>query len=140
MSVEDNKRLVRRYYEELWNRWDFTLVHEMISEALVFRRSLGVTTNGRDGLKQYMTTVQAAFPDFHNGIEDLIAEGDKVVALLTYTGTHRGTIFNSEPTGKRIHYSGIAIFRIEAHQIVSGWVMADTLGLLQQLAVVASLG
>jgi steroid delta-isomerase-like uncharacterized protein len=140
MSVEENKRIVRRYYEELWNRWDLTLVNEMISEAIVFRGSLGITTKGRDGFRQYMTTVQAAFPDFHNGIEDLIAEGDKVVAVLTYTGTHQGTIFGRAPTGKRIHYSGTAIFRIEANQIVSGWVMADTLGLLQQLGVVVSPG
>jgi len=90
-------------------------------------------TKGRDGFKQYMNTVRAAFPDFHNSIEDIIAEGDKVVALLTYTGTHKGTLFGMEPTNKHIQYSGTAIFRIEAHQVVHGWVMGDTLGLLQQL-------
>jgi predicted ester cyclase len=139
MSVEENKKLVHRYYDEMWNRWDFTVANEIINEAIVFRGSLGVTTKGRDGFKQYMSTVRAAFPDFHNVIEDLIAEGDKVVALLTYTGTHQVMLFSIAPTGRHVQYSGTAIFRIEANQIVSGWVMGDTLGLLQQLGAVASL-
>lgn len=133
MSVEENKLLIRRYYDEMWNTWNFAVANEIINEEIVFRGSLGVTTKGRDGFKQYMNTVHAAFPDFHNSIEDLIAEGDRVVALLTYTGTHKGTLFGIEPTNKHIQYSGTAIFRIEAHQVVHGWVMGNTLGLLQQL-------
>lgn len=133
MSVEENKLLIRRYYDEMWNPWNFAVANEIINEEIVFRGSLGVTTKGRDGFKQYMNTVRAAFPDFHNGIEDIIAEGDKVVALLTYTGTHKGTLYGIEPTNKHIQYSGTAIFRIEVHQVVHGWVLGDTLRLLQQL-------
>ncbi|HWU37535.1 MAG TPA: ester cyclase, partial [Candidatus Acidoferrum sp.] len=84
--------------------------------------------------------VRAAFPDFHNTIEELIAEGDKVVARLTYRGTHRGHLFGIVPTGRQVVYSGIAIFRIAGGKIVDGWVIGDTLALMQQLGAVPVMG
>lgn len=131
--IEENKQLVQRYYDELWNRWDYALIDEMISEAFVFRGSIGLTTQGRAEFKEYMNTIRAAFPDFLNTVEELIAEANKVVAVLTYTGTHQGKIFGVAPTGKHIRYAGTAIFQIEAGQMVSGWVLGDRLGLLQEL-------
>ena len=112
MSTSQNKALVRRYYEEMWNRWDFALADELIAEGITFRGSLGVSVSGREGFKEYMRGVRRAFPDFHNHVEDLIAEDDRVVARLTYTGTHRGELFGIGPTGRRISYAGVAIFRI----------------------------
>lgn len=136
--LEENKRLIQKYYNEMWNAWDFSVADEIINEAIEFRGSLGITTKGREGFKGYMKTIRAAFPDFHNEIDDLIAEGHKVVALLTYTGTHQGTLFHIAPTGKPIRYTGMAIFHLEAGQVVRGWVLGDTLGLLQQLGAAAS--
>jgi len=136
--VEENKRLIQKYYHDMWNAWNFSVAEEIIHEAIDFRGSLGMTTQGREGFKGYMKTIRAAFPDFHNQIEDLIAEGKKVVARLTYTGTHQGTVFNVAATGKTIRYSGMAIFQLEAGQVLRGWVLGDTLGLLQQLGAVAS--
>ena len=86
MQAESCKELVRRYYEELWNRWDLALADALIAESVIFRGSLGISVQGREGFREYMQTVRAAFPDFHNRIEELIAEDDKVAALLTYTG------------------------------------------------------
>jgi steroid delta-isomerase-like uncharacterized protein len=134
MSLEENKSLVGQYYAELWNRWDLSLVDELIGERITFRGSLGVTVQGRDGFRDYMRAVRRAFPDFHNGIEELVAEGDKVVARLTYTGTHHGELFGIGPTGKRVTYEGMALFRIEAGQITEGWVLGDVHGLMQQLS------
>jgi len=102
MPLEDNKFLVRRYYEELWNRWDFALADELIAEGVAFRGSLGQSVQGRDGFKEYMRAVRRAFPDFHNHVEELVAEGDRVVARLTDTGTHTGTLFDIAPTGRRV--------------------------------------
>src|SRR3972149_9114158 len=84
MALDENKALVRRYYNQLWNNWDTKVADEIIATDIGFRGSLGVMTRGLEGFKQYVDTVRAAFPDFHNAIEDLIAEGDKVVARLTY--------------------------------------------------------
>lgn len=133
-STEDkNKDLVRRYYEEMWNPWNFEAAGEILSDGILFYGSLGVATQGRAAFCDYMRLVRAAFPDFHNHIEELVAEGDRVVARLTYRGTHRGEIFGIAPAGKRINYRGTAIFKIANGKIVDGWVLGDRLALLQQL-------
>jgi steroid delta-isomerase-like uncharacterized protein len=134
MSLEENKSLVRRYYEEMWNRWDLSLADELIGEGLAFRGSLGVAVRGRDGFRDYMRAVRRVFPDFHNRIEELVAEDDQVVARLTYTATHDGELFGIGPTGKRVIYAGVAIFRITAGRITEGWVLGDVHGLMRQLS------
>lgn len=135
MSAEANKAIVRRYYEELWNQWNLRVADELIDAGISFSGSLGVTVKGLEGFKQYVTLVRRAFPDFHNTIEDLIAERDRVVARLTYHGTHRGELFGIPPTGKQVTYAGIAIFRIAEGKIVDGWVLGDMYGLMKQLGV-----
>lgn len=133
MSIEANKAVIRRYYEDLWNAGDLAVADELIAPDLSFRGSLGETVHGRDGFAGYVARVRAAFPDFHNQIDDLIAEGDRVVARLTYRGTHHGELFGIAPTGRRISYAGVAIFQIASGQIVQGWVLGDTTGLMRQL-------
>ena len=133
MSVAQNKALVCRYYEEMWNRWDFALADEMIGEGVIFRGSLGVGVQGREGFKEYMRTVRRVFPDFHNHVEELIAENDRIVARLTYTGTHWGELFGINATGRRVSYAGVALFRISEGRIVEGWVLGDVHGLISQL-------
>ncbi len=131
---EKNKAIIRRYYEDLWNPWNLEAANALISPEMEFRGSLGITVRGIEGFQGYMSTVRSAFPDFHNRVEDLVAEGDKVVARLTYTGTHQGEMFGLAPTGRTITYPGIAVFRISGDKIVEGWVMGDRLGLFQQLS------
>ena len=99
-----------------------------------FLGSLGITVRGIVGFQGYMSTVRMAFPDFHNQVEDLVAEDDQVVARLTYTGTHKGEMFGLAPTGRAITYPGIAVFRIFGDKIAEGWVMGDRWGLFQQLS------
>jgi steroid delta-isomerase-like uncharacterized protein len=133
MPLEDNKFLVRRYYEEMWNRWDFALADELVAEGVAFRGSLGDSVCGRTGFKDYMRAVRRAFPDFHNHVEELVAEGDRVVARLTYTGTHTGALFDIAPTGRTVSYAGMALFRVASGQIAEGWVLGDLYGLVRQL-------
>jgi steroid delta-isomerase-like uncharacterized protein len=137
MNEKANKILIRRYYEELWNGWSFALADELLSEEICFRGSLGVEMRGRAAFREYMRRVQNAFPDFHNKIEQLVAEGDQVVARLKYTGTHRGEIFGVRPSGKSISYAGAAFFRITASRVAEGWVLGDLISLLRQLGVQA---
>jgi steroid delta-isomerase-like uncharacterized protein len=133
MQAESHKELVRRYYEALWNRWDLALADELIADTIIFRGSLGISVQGREGFKEYMQAVRAAFPDFHNRIEELIAENDRVAARLTYTGTHQGELLGIAPTGRRVNYAGVALFRVVDNRIAEGWVLGDVHGLLQQL-------
>jgi steroid delta-isomerase-like uncharacterized protein len=118
----------------MWNRWDFAVLDEIVDLNLTFRGSLGETVHGAFNLKAYMQRVREAFPDFHNQIDDLIAEGNQVVTRLTYTGTHHGTLRGFVPTGKRITYVGVAIFKILNGRIVECWVLGDVHDLDSQLA------
>lgn len=132
--MPDYKSLIRRYYSELWNTWSLAALEELISPAIVFRGSIGTTVNGIEEFKQYVDKIRAAFPDFHNHVEELIGEGDKVVARLTYTGTHRGELFGFSGRGKKINYQGIAIFQFREGKIISGYVLGDTESLKRQIA------
>lgn len=130
---EKNKDLIRRYYGEMWNPWNYDLADEILSDEILFYGSLGMATQGRAAFCNYMRVVRAAFPDFHNRIEEIVAEGDRVIARLNYRGTHRGEIFGISPTEKKINYAGTAIFKIAKGKIFDGWVLGDRLALAQQL-------
>jgi len=132
--LPDYKSLIRRYYSELWNAWSPAALEELISPDIVFRGSIGTTVNGIEEFKQYVNKIRAAFPDFHNHIEELIGEGEKVVARLAYTGTHRGELFGFSGTGKKINYQGVGIFQFREGKIVSGFVLGDAESLKRQIA------
>ncbi len=102
MSQQANKNLVARYYDEMWNNWNFALVDKLLAKEISFRGSLGTETHGRTAFCNYMRRVQSAFPDFRNEIEDMIAERNRVFTRLTYTGTHRGEIFGVAPTERKV--------------------------------------
>lgn len=132
--MRDYKSLVRRYYAEVWNVWSASALEELISPEIDFRGSIGTAVKGIAEFKQYVNRIRAAFPDFHNHIEELIAEGEKVAARLTYTGTHRGALFGLPATGKKITYAGIAVFEFKGPKILRGDVLGDTENLKRQLA------
>jgi len=132
--VRDYKSLVRRYYADLWNSWSSAALEELISPDIVFRGSVGTSVKGIAEFQQYVNRIRSVFPDFHNHIEELIAEGNKVAARLIYTGTHRGELLGFPATGKQITYSGIAIFEFAESKIVRGYVLGDTENLKRQLA------
>jgi steroid delta-isomerase-like uncharacterized protein len=127
---------VRRFYDELWNRWRFELAAELIAPELEFRGSLGDTVRGRDGFIAYARHVRAAFPDFRNEVEELVVDRDRVAARLRYSGTHEGLIFGAKPSGERISYAGAAFFAFDAEgRIARAWVLGDLVTLLGQLGL-----
>ena len=99
---------------------------EIVSQDISFRGSLGSTLRGIENFKSYVETVRAAFPDWHNRIDEMISCGDRVVVRLTWSGTHRGMLLGVEPTGERVEYAGVAIFRLRNGRIEDGWVVGDT--------------
>jgi predicted ester cyclase len=101
MSQQTNKNLVARYYDEMWNKWNFALVDELLAKEISFRGSLGTETRGRTAFCNYMRRVQGAFPDFRNEIDEMIAQRNRVFTRLTYTGTHRGEIFGVRKRGEK---------------------------------------
>lgn len=128
------EELVRRFYTEVWNRWDDTAANEVLHERLVFRGSLGDQVRGRDGFRSYRDKIRAAFPDFHNEIVDLVSSGDRAAARLRYSGHQRGEALGVAATGARIVYEGAAFFTARDSQLAEVWVLGDLDGLRRQLA------
>jgi len=131
--VSDYRSLIRRYYAELWNEWSEAALTELIAPGIAFRGSIGAAVNGIEEFRQYVNRIRAAFPDFHNEIEEMVAEGEKVAARLTYTGTHRGELFGIAGRGARICYRGLAIFRFEKGKIADGFVIGEIEELKRQM-------
>jgi len=128
MTIHENKELVRRYNEEIWNNHNLEKASEFIDDDIL-EESL-------EHVKQFLT----AFSDVHLTIEDLIAEGDKVVARLVATATNTGPFAGQPPTGRKVEIHSIRIYHIVNNKFVDTWAMQDRLGLMEQLGLVKSTG
>ncbi len=132
--IERNLALVRAFYDDMWNRFDPTVLPTVVTPDVRFRGSLGDEVIGFDGLAAYVERVRAFAPDFHNEIVTTISEGDRTFARLRYTGTHRGEVFGLAPTGREFQYAGAAVFTFAGDRISDVWVLGDLDSLLRQLA------
>ena len=130
MSIEENKDLVRRFMEEVWKRMNAEAVDRFVAPDMIDHSGRG---SGREAVQQTVRLFAAAFPDWHLTIEDLIAEGDKVVMRGVAGGTHRGAFMGIPPTGRRVTVPGIHIMRIADGKIAEHWAQGDYLGMMQQL-------
>jgi steroid delta-isomerase-like uncharacterized protein len=135
---EQNKAIVRRLYEEIWDKGNLAVLDELHAvDAVDHNRPPGLPP-GREGVKQFFRMYLAAFPDVRMVIEDQVAEGDRVVTRWTATGTHKGELMGIPPTGKQVRVSGIDINRLEGGKIIESWGSSDQLGMMQQLGVIPS--
>jgi steroid delta-isomerase-like uncharacterized protein len=138
-QATSNKATFRRLHEAT-NTGDTELISKTIDElvepdALIATPLPGGAT-GAQALKQVWATLLRAFPDLHVTVEDLIAEGDKVVIRNTVTGTHRGEYMGVPPTGKSVTYKEIFIFRFVSGRIAETWGVVDVLSQMKQLGVI----
>jgi steroid delta-isomerase-like uncharacterized protein len=140
MSIEANKELVRRY-QEAHNTNNLDALNTIVAPDLIAHSLMPGLPPGLEGGKLVHQMAVSAFPDFHATIEDLIAEGDKVAARMTFRGTHSGGEFMGiPPSGKQFAFSATAIFRIAGGKIVEHWGDEDSLGWLQQLGAMPAPG
>lgn len=131
--------LVDRFYRLAWNRWDDSVVQQILAEDFVFRGSLGAEVRGRDGWRSYRDTVRAGVPDFHNEVIDLVvAAPDRAAARLRYSGHHRGVLLGVPGTGRRIEYAGAAFFTAVGDLLTEAWVLGDLDSLRRQLGRIES--
>ena len=136
MSTEENKALTRRLIEEMFNKRNLGVIDEFASPNAVDHSAPPGTPPDPEGIKQMLGMFLNAFPDLNITIEDMIAEGDKVVGRITMSGTHRGEFMGVVPTGKQITLGLIDITRFADGKIVERWSEGDMLGMMQQLGVV----
>jgi predicted ester cyclase len=126
MSVEENKGVVRREQEELWNHTgDLHAAEELFA------------ADQAEAAKQEAADFRRGFPDVVSTIEDLIAEGEKVVARWRSRATHQGDYMGIPPSGKEVQFTGISFYRIEGNKIAESWTVEDQSGLTAQIGAVA---
>jgi steroid delta-isomerase-like uncharacterized protein len=136
-ATEANKALVRRMIEEGWNKHNLALLDELYADCVYYNPATGEIKG--EALKQFLASMLVAFPDIRFTIEDLVAEGDKVVTRWSCTGTHRGEFMGLAPTGKQLTPSALDIFRIVEGKVVEERVEFDTLRFFQQLGALPPL-
>jgi steroid delta-isomerase-like uncharacterized protein len=138
---ELNKRVVRRLFEEVWNKGNLLVADELFTPNYAHHDSSTPDVGrGPESEKKRATLYRAAFPDIQLTIEDIIAEGETVMARWSCRGTHRGDLRGVAPTGKQFNISGVSIARFANGKVAEGWVNWDALGLMQQLGVVPEIG
>jgi steroid delta-isomerase-like uncharacterized protein len=141
MSTEDNKALVRRFFEEVFNEKSLDRADEFVAPGYLDHAAVPGQGPGLEGAKQQRWAQYfAAIPDIHATIDDLVAEGDKVVVRYTVEGTQQGELLGIPPTGKRFRTSAICIYRLAEGKVAENWEQADLLGLMQQLGMVPARG
>jgi predicted ester cyclase len=121
-KLAESKRIVRRIYEELWNQGDLAVAEEVFACP--------------ESVQRYVGAFRAAFPDLVHRVEEMVAEGETVVARFSAAGTHSGAWHGMAPTGRAIRYEGVTFARLEGGKVVEHRTLWDTLAVLEQLEVV----
>ena len=135
MSAEDNKALVRRFYAEI-DKGNIDVMDELMAEDYIDHNPppFPGLKLGREGVKQAFKMFWEATPGYHH-IEDMIAEGDKVVTRLTSYGKHEKDLSGAPATGNEMKMTSITIHRIAGGKLVEKWAEKDMISLLTQLGV-----
>src|SRR5215510_6880076 len=120
MSIEENKNIVRRY-QEIYNSNDLDRLIEVVSDDVLTPKILPGIPSGLEGAKAAHQIMLSGFPDYQTRIDELIAEGDKVVARITMSGTHTGSFMGIPATEKKVEFTGIYIARIANGKVVEHW-------------------
>lgn len=139
MSSEQNKAIVRRAFEEPW-RGSLDVVDELVASDYIGHDPANPEPlHGPEGVKEFISTYRAAFPDARITVKTQLAEGDLVATRWIGRGTHEGELMGIKPTGKQVTVSGLTVSRLEGGKIVEEFQNWDTFGMMQQLGAVPAL-
>jgi steroid delta-isomerase-like uncharacterized protein len=137
---EENKTVIRRSFEELWNKGNLSVADELFAPNYTHHDpSTPDVGRGPESERKRVTLYHTAFPDLKLTIEDIIAEGETVMARWSCRGTHKGDLRGIAPTGKQFIITGLSVARFTDGKMAEGWINWDALGLMQQLGVVPEL-
>lgn len=127
-----NKELVRRFYQEVYVSWNMAVADEVISPQFTSHDWPEGGPTGPKAFRDYYSAMRSALPDARYEVDDLIAEGDRVVVRWRLLGTHEGDFRGIAPTGRPITLKGIAIYRVEGGKLMERWVVSDLYGVLEE--------
>jgi steroid delta-isomerase-like uncharacterized protein len=125
-----NKELVLRFYKEVYGDWNMALVDAAVSPRFVSHDWPEGGPTGPQAFRDYYSAIRSAVPDARYVVDDLIAEGDRVVVRWRMLGTHEHAFGDIPPTGRAITLAGIAVYRLEDGKLMERWVVSDVYGLL----------
>jgi steroid delta-isomerase-like uncharacterized protein len=131
---QQTKTLARRWFDDLFSRGDLDAANEILSADFIDHLPRE-EERGLEELKHYVTIYRSAFPDIQDTVEEVVAEGDKVVVRWTSRGTHQGEFMGVAPTGRQVTFTGMRLFRIAENKMVESWVNIDERGLQEQLGI-----
>lgn len=135
-DIERNKELARRYYAELWEQGRLDLAEELVAPNHIDHNPpIAGHGHGREDVVHHISVFREAFPDLQMSIDELVAEGDRVVERVTMRGTHLGPFLGIAPTGKYVEVTGVNVCRIENGKVAERWGMTDGMGMLNQLGL-----
>jgi len=134
-TLSVNKAVVLRSEVELWNKGNLAAADELYSPSFVCHFVVEPEWRGVQGIKDAVAQHRRSFPDWNEQVDDIIAEGDKVVIRFTSTGTQKGEFAGIAPTSKKVTIREVAIFRLADGKITEQWGMPDLHGLLEQLKI-----
>jgi predicted ester cyclase len=134
MSIETNKAIVRAFVDT-WNSGDLDRLNDLMDESCVLTVGDQTFSCSPSSTRMIAMHWRDAFPDWRFELMDLIAEGDKVVARMPFTGTQTGQVMDIPPTGKTVRVNEIVIFRVLGGKIVEAWEEYDEIGMRRQLGV-----
>jgi len=136
MSELGNRVVVQRFLEEVINQGRLEQANEIVAEDFVELDPLPGQRQGREGLKEVIGMLRTAFPDMHWVVDEMIAEGEKVVTRFTWTGTQQGTFMGMPATGRSVAVKGVVIDRIIGGMMTDSRILMDTMGMMQQLGAI----
>ena len=131
--LSENKSVVLRSEAELWSQGNLAAADGLYSQDFVCHFVVGPEWRGMQGIKDVVARHRRSFPDWNEKVEDIVAEGDRVVIRFTSTGTQEGQFEGIAPTGKKVKIVEVAIFRLVHGKIVEQWGVPDLQGLFEQL-------
>jgi steroid delta-isomerase-like uncharacterized protein len=135
--AQENSALIRRWFDQVWNEGRMEAIDEMASPDVVGHgQAQHATDVGLEEFRTFAKDLRRAFPDMTVTIDQIVEQGDKVVARWTSTMTHKGDFLGFAPSGKKATITGTSIQRISGGKIVEGWDNWDQLGLLVQIGAV----
>jgi steroid delta-isomerase-like uncharacterized protein len=137
-TLSGNKAIILRSEAELWSRGNLAVADELYSTDFICHFVGGTEWKGTSGIKGQVAGHRDAFPDWNENVDDIIAEGDRVVIRFTSTGTQRGEFAGMAPSGKKVTIQEAAIYRVVAGKIVEQWGFPDSQSLMQQLMAPAT--
>lgn len=134
MSAEDNKAAIRRMNQEVWEKNNLAYLQHAIHPDYMNRTAPPDRPRGPGGFRP--VALRAGFPDAQLTVEDMVAEGDKVITRYTIRGTHSGVFAGIPPTGQHVVIHGMTLFRLEGGQVIESWSYWDDADLLHQLGAI----